>query len=104
MSNAFVCGAAAIATSIILTTSHSSIEYNKFNCVHKFVKDGIIKKTSTSRSVQLPYEVQTWRELRCAKIKAIQGKYAFVPTSSEEFIRSKWEEIEKEGDTDGGCF
>lgn len=30
------------------------------------------------------------------RVEALQGKYAFVPTSSEEFARRKQEEIELE--------
>lgn len=31
------------------------------------------------------------------RVEAVHGKYAFVPTSSEDFARRKQEEIEREG-------
>ncbi len=45
---------------------------------------------------RLPYEQQSWEEMRMLKIRSIRGKYASVPTSSEEFIRRKWEEMQRE--------
>lgn len=54
------------------------------------------KNESTSRPDYLPGEIRTWREQRLARILAIEGKYASVLTSSEEFARRKREEIELE--------
>ncbi len=36
------------------------------------------------------------KKKRIEKIKALRGKFAFVPTSSEEFIKRKHKEIEQE--------
>jgi len=36
------------------------------------------------------------REARTAELRRIRGKYAHIPTSSDEFARQKQEEIELE--------
>lgn len=61
------------------------------------IANGIGSNLAASRPNRLPYERQSLRELRLARVRSIQGKYAHVPTSSEEFARRKWEELQQEG-------
>lgn len=60
------------------------------------VINGVLGNQHVSRPSRLPYEQQSWEEMRMLKIRSIRGKYASVPTSSEEFIRRKWEEMQRE--------
>jgi len=44
----------------------------------------------------LPKEILIEKTLREARIHALKGKYAFVPTGSEEFALRRQQEIDKE--------
>jgi hypothetical protein len=56
----------------------------------------LMMETSASNVGCLPGEIPSWNAARKAKVRSLKGKYAFVPTSSEEFIQRKQLEIERE--------
>jgi hypothetical protein len=76
-----------IAASVIPNPMKSSVN---------LVSPRLMEEASSSRLKYLNGGAQIRYALRVAQIRAIRGKYAFVPTSSEEFAFHKQKEIELE--------
>lgn len=54
---------------------------------YNLLQNGLLSSATTSYVKPVP--------MRSARVQAIRGKYAFVPTSSEEFASRKQKDIEQ---------
>jgi hypothetical protein len=85
-----------VALLAMITTITQGV-FSLSNSSPSLVKGSLIDLLTVSKTQQVPGEIQSWEEMRLAKIKSIRGKYRNSLTPSSDFARIKLEEISLEG-------